>query len=130
MYKTANELGSQTLRNHVEGKPYLNHWTDIHIVADNSQKDIGDYKADGWNIRCATKGVGSVDTGFKWLQGLNEIVIDNERAPLTADEFLLYEYEIHKQTGEIIAGYPQGQPDHSMACVRYALERVWKRSGT
>ena len=130
MYKTPNAEGSQKLRDHVEGKPYARHWSEISITADNTHKDIGDYKADGWDIRAATKGVGSVETGFKWLQGLTQIIIDADRAPLTADEFLLYEYEQHKKTGEILPGYPQGQPDHSLACVRYALERVWRRKGT
>ena len=130
MYKTANDIGVNLLREHVEGKPYIDHWTNMHITADNSEKDVSFYKADGWNIRSAIKGSGSVETGFKWLQGLNEIIIDNERAPITADEFLLYEYEIHNRTGEILSGYPEGQPDHSMACVRYALERVWRRKDT
>lgn len=130
MYKTPNDEGSQKLRDHVENKPYAKHWTEISITADNSHKDIGDFRADGWDIRAAVKGVGSVEAGFKWLQGLTEIIIDAERAPLTADEFLLYEYELHKKTGEILSGYPQGQPDHSLACVRYALERVWRRKGT
>lgn len=130
MYKTANDIGVQKLREHVEKKPYIDYWTNMHITADNSEKDVSFYKADGWNIRSAIKGTGSVETGFKWLQGLNEIIIDNERAPITAEEFLLYEYEIHKKTGEILSGYPEGQPDHSMACVRYALERVWRRKDT
>lgn len=130
MYKTPNDIGVDILREHVEKKPYIDSWTNMHITADNSEKDVSFYKADGWNIRSAIKGSGSVETGFKWLQGLKEIVIDNERAPITADEFLLYEYENHNRTGEILSGYPEGQPDHSMACVRYALERVWRRKDT
>ena len=36
----------------------------------------------------AKKPPGSVDYGMKWLQSLNEIVIDNIRCPYAAEEFL------------------------------------------
>lgn len=129
MFKTNNITGSARLQEHLKDKKYLHYWTDAAIIADNVAKDIADYKDMGWNIRSARKGAGSVDAGFKWLQGLGKIVIDPERAPETADEFLNYEYELDLKTGELMGGYPQGQPDHSMASVRYALEQVWMRRG-
>ena len=63
------------------------------------------------------------------IQGLKAIVIDPARAPKMADEFTLYEHEIDKRTGDIMTGYPQGQPDHGMALVRYAMEEVWRHGG-
>ena len=100
------------------------------ITADSAEpKSIADFRNFGADMRGAIKGRGSLEAGFKWLQSLHEIVIDPARAPHAADEFTLYEYEIDKRTGEIITGYPQGQPDHALAAVRYALEEVWRHGG-
>ena len=60
---------------------------------------------------------------------LAAIVIDAKRAPHAADEFTLYEYEIDKRTGEILEGYPEGQPDHFIALTRYASEHEWRHAG-
>ena len=102
--------------------------TDEPIVADNDNKDIGDFRSWGWNMRAAEKGPGSLEAGFKWLQSLDAIIIDNVRVPEAVLEFTEYEYEIDKQ-GNVLSGYPQGQADHYMAAVRYALEIIWKRRG-
>lgn len=98
------------------------------IVADNDMKDINDFRSWGWNIRTAEKGKGSVEAGFKWLQSLTEIVIDNDRVPEAVAEFTQYEYDVDKN-GNVLSGYPQGQADHYMASVRYMMEPVWKRRG-
>lgn len=100
------------------------------ITADSAEpKSVADFREYGWNMRGALKGKGSLDAGFKWLQSRKKIVIDPARCPESADEFSLYEHEIDRRTGEIIAGYPQGQEDHAMAAVRYALECVWMKRG-
>lgn len=100
------------------------------ITADSAEpKSIADFRNFGADMRGAIKGRGSLEAGFKWLQSLHEVVIDPARAPHAADEFTLYEYEIDKRTGEIMTGYPQGQPDHALAAVRYALEEVWRHGG-
>jgi len=80
-------------------------------------------------MRGAIKGVGSRDTGFKWLQGLKKIVIDPDRCPRAADEFTLYEYELDKRTGDVMIGYPDGQADHTMDAVRYAMESTFRHAG-
>lgn len=100
------------------------------ITADSSEpKSIADFRTWGGNVRGAVKGIGSREASFKWLQGLKKIVIDPARCPHIADEFTLYEYEIDKRTGEIMTGYPQGQPDHGIDTVRYSLETIWRHSG-
>lgn len=102
----------------------------VRITADSAEpKSVNDFRTYGWNCRGAIKGRGSLEAGFKWLQSLYKIIIDPERAPKSADEFALYEYEIDKKTGDIMSGYPQGQDDHSLAAVRYALEEVWSKRG-
>lgn len=99
-------------------------------TADSAEpKSIADFRQWGANMRGAIKGIGSMAAGFKWLQGLKKIVIDPIRCPHAADEFTLYEYELDKKTGEIMSGYPQGQPDHGMAAVRYGMEHIWRHGG-
>ena len=125
--KAGNEEASDKLLEHIRAKGESEA---IRITADSAEpKSVGDFRRWGWNMKGAIKGRGSLEAGFKWLQQLNEIIIDSERCPDTADEFSLYEYEIDKRTGEVLSGYPQGQPDHSMAAVRYAMEEVWMRRG-
>ena len=100
------------------------------ITADSAEpKSIADFRSWGGNVRGAIKGIGSRDTSFKWLQGLKKIVIDPHRCPRMADEFTLYEHEIDKRTGEIMSGYPDGQPDHGIDTIRYALEGVYRHAG-
>ena len=64
---------------------------------------------------------------MKWLQSLNEIVIDNARCPYTAQEFLDYEYERDKD-GNVISGYPD-KDNHHIDAVHYATETIWRKKG-
>lgn len=97
------------------------------ITCDSAEnKSVNDFRNAGINARGAIKGPGSVDYSMKWLQSLTEIIIDNERTPETATEFLNYEYEKNKN-GDVISGYPD-KDNHSIDAIRYALEQVWKRS--
>ena len=102
--------------------------TDYIITADNCDKDISDLNSFGWSVRPAIKGPGSRDKGFKWLCGLSQIVIDPIRCPKTANEFESYVYKANKE-GVITGLFPEGQDDHHIAAVRYAMESVWRRKG-
>ena len=128
MNKQGNYEAFQKLSEHME-----THGMNIardRITADSAEpKSIVDFRTWGGNVRGAIKGIGSREAGFKWLQGLKKIVIDPARCPHIADEFTLFEYEIDKRTGEIMSGYPQGQPDHGIDTVRYSLESVWRHGG-
>ena len=64
---------------------------------------------------------------MKWMQSLAAIVIDNQRCPETAGEFMDYEYERDKD-GEVISGYPD-RNNHSIDAARYATNRIWRRRG-
>ena len=68
----------------------------------------------------AKKGPDSVEYGIRWLQDLEEIIIDNKRCPNSAREFGLYEYERDKY-GEFKSKYPDVN-NHSIDAVRYAIE--------
>lgn len=97
------------------------------ITADSAEpKSIDDLRSYGANIRKAEKGQGSVHYGIKWLQTRKQIVI-SEDCPITAKEFLNYEYEKTKD-GEPISAYPD-KDNHSIDATRYALERVWRKRG-
>lgn len=64
------------------------------IICDSAEpKSIAEMY--GYNLRVlgAKKGADSVEYGIKWLQDLEEIVIDPKRCPNTAREFLEYEIE-------------------------------------
>lgn len=98
------------------------------ITADSAEKkSVMDYREYGLDCRAAIKGPGSVDYSHKWLQALNKIVIDPDRCPDTAAEFLNYEYD-RDRAGEVISGYPD-RNNHHIDAVRYAMESVWKRRG-
>lgn len=98
------------------------------ITCDSSEnKSVEDYRAYGLLARGAEKGPNSRDYSYKWLQSLKKIVIDNERCPVAAQEFLDAEYDRDKE-GNVISGYPDGN-DHMIDAVRYATERIWRRRG-
>ena len=88
---------------------------------------MSDYRAYGFDCRGAIKGPNSVNYSMKWLQSLNEIVIDRRRCPHTYQEFVAYEYERNKD-GEIISGYPDVN-NHNIDAIRYATEHIWRRRG-
>lgn len=126
--KRGNYEAFQDLTKHMEAHG-MSIATD-RITADSAEpKSIADFRSWGANVRGAIKGIGSRDASFKWLQGLRRIVIDPARCPRIADEFTLYEHEIDKRTGEIMSGYPDGQPDHGIDTIRYALEQIWRHGG-
>lgn len=128
LLKHGNDAAFEKIREHMESRGMS--IFDDRITADSAEpKSVADWHEWGANIRGAIKGRGSRDAGFKWLQGLNKIVIDTKRAPHAADEFSLYEYEIDRKTGEVMSGYPEGQPDHFLALTRYATEKEWRHAG-
>lgn len=98
------------------------------ITCDSAEpKSVGDYRSFGLCARPAEKGPDSRSYSYKWLQSLRQIVIDNKRCPVAAEEFLGKEYERDKD-GNIISGYPDGS-DHTIDAVRYATERKWRKRG-
>ena len=118
--KTKNE----TTANWILQKGY----NDYVITCDsNENKSINDYKDFGLPARPAVKGPGSVEYGFKWLQGKRH-VFDPRRTPNAYKEFKDYEYERDKE-GNVISGYPEGQADHLIAATRYAFEPFFNKRG-
>lgn len=98
------------------------------VIADSAEmKSVNDMRSYGMRCIAATKGPGSVRASMRWLQALNEIVIDPARCPEAAQEFSQYEYE-RTRDGEFVDAYPDAN-NHAIDAVRYALNRVWMRAG-
>lgn len=96
------------------------------ITADSAEpKSIDEMKSYGVRIRGAKKGPGSVEYGEKWLDDLEEIVIDPQRTPNTAREFENIDYMTDAD------GNPraklEGTDNHTIDQSRYALEGDMKK---
>lgn len=90
------------------------------ITADSAEpKSIHELRQYGLRMRAAKKGPDSIEYGVKFLQDLEQIVIDDERCPETAREFLTYELEKDAH-GNFKAGYPD-KNNHAIDMVRYAM---------
>lgn len=90
------------------------------VTADSAEpKSINEFIQHGVRMLGAKKGPDSVEYGIKFLQDLEEIIIDDTRCPNTAREFLGYELE-KDANGNFKAGYPD-KNNHSIDAVRYGL---------
>lgn len=92
-----------------------------YITCDSAEpKSIAELRGYNLRVRGAKKGPDSVEYGIKFLQSLNEIIIDSVRCPKAAEEF--YNYELEPDGSD---GFKDGYPDknnHVIDAVRYALE--------
>lgn len=93
------------------------------IVADSAEpKSIDELNSLGQiRVTGANKGPDSIEYGIRWLQMLDEIIIDNVRCPNTAIEFTTYEYEKDK-FGNFKSKYPD-ENNHSIDMTRYSREK-------
>jgi len=91
------------------------------IMAESAEPRSNDeLRSRGLRLQAVKKGKGSVEHGISWLQNLREIVIDGDRCPNAAREFLGYALEPDGK-----GGFRDGFPDkdnHTIDAVRYALE--------
>jgi len=91
------------------------------IIADSAEpKSIAELKSYNIKIKGAKKGPDSVDYGIKFLQDLEEIIIDNTRCPNASREFLGYELAKDAQ-GNFKADFPD-KDNHTIDACRYMLE--------
>lgn len=90
------------------------------VKADSAEpRTINELNQLGLRIVGVKKGADSVNYGIKFLQDLEEIIIDDIRCPNTAREFLTYELE-KDANGNFKAGFPD-KNNHSIDMTRYAL---------
>jgi len=91
------------------------------ITCDSAEpKSIDEVREYGLRVYGAKKGPDSVEYGIKWLQDLEEIIIDPLRCPQTAREFREYELDRDKE-GNFKAGFPD-RNNHHIDAMRYACE--------
>ena len=91
------------------------------VTADSAEpRTINEFKRLGLNIRGAKKGPDSVENGIKFLQDLEEIIIDPIRCPNASREFNEYEIEKDKE-GNLKGEFPD-KNNHSIDAARYGLE--------
>lgn len=92
------------------------------IICDSAEpKSIRELRENGIPAAGAKKGPDSVEYGIKFLQSLEEIIIDSERCPNTYREFAQYELETDK-FGNTRSEYPD-KNNHTIDAVRYAIEQ-------
>lgn len=84
-------------------------------------KSIAEIRTLGVHGLPCKKGPDSINFGMKYLQSLDEIIIDRRRTPNAAKEFVGYEYEMNKD-GKFISRYPD-KDNHFIDATRYGLER-------
>jgi len=90
-------------------------------IADSAEpKSIAELKSYGMTVKGARKGPGSVEYGIKFLQDLEQIIIDPERCPRAAKEFINYALEMDR-AGEVKNRFPD-KDNHSIDACRYACE--------
>ena len=90
------------------------------IVADAAEpKSIDEVRSYGINIMGAKKGPGSVEYGEKWLDDLEDIIIDPKRCPNATREFENIDYQVDRD-GNPIARL-EDKDNHSIDATRYAL---------
>ena len=94
----------------------------VPIVCDSAEpKSIHEFREAGLSATGAKKGPDSIEYGIKFLQSLEEIIIDSERCPNAAREFSQYEIEKDRY-GNFNATYPD-KNNHTIDAVRYSLEQ-------
>jgi PBSX family phage terminase large subunit len=116
-----HELYKTGLSNYAAYEHISKENTDNDIVrADSAEpKSINELNQYGLRVAGVKKGPDSIEYGIKFLQSLEEIIIDDIRCPHTAKEFLSYELEKDAQ-GEFKAKFPD-KNNHAIDMTRYAL---------
>lgn len=113
------QISNRKLAEWITSKGYQTH----EIIADSAEpKSIAELRELGVKrIVGAKKGPDSVEFGERWLDDLDEIIIDPKRTPHTAKEFEDIDYQTDKD------GNPkprlEDKNNHSIDSTRYAMER-------
>jgi len=96
-------------------------------IADSAEpKSIAELQDYGMKIKGAKKGPDSVVYGIKFLQDLEEIIIDPQRCPRASKEFINYSLEVDRN-GEVKSKFPD-KDNHCLDMCRYALEDDMKNT--
>lgn len=117
--KLSNRLAAQRIK--------ANGWNDTKIIADSAEpKSIDELWDYGLRIYGANKRPGSVEYGEKWLDDLEEIVIDPVRCPNIAKEFENIDYQVDKDGNT--KNKLEDKDNHGIDGARYALSEDMRGS--
>lgn len=93
------------------------------IIADSAEpRTNAEFNNLGLYIIPAKKGPDSIERGIKWLQDLDAIIIDTNKAPNAFKEFSKYQYDMDKN-GTYISNYPD-KNNHTIDAARYGMEDI------
>jgi phage terminase large subunit len=97
-----------------------------HVIrADSARPETISYlKRQGFNIRPAAKGKGSVEEGVAHLRSFEKIVI-HPRCIHTQEEARLWSYKVDRLSGDVLPVL-EDKMNHCFDAARYALEPVMK----
>jgi PBSX family phage terminase large subunit len=131
LYLFGEIYGVKLSNRHVAEQIKKNGWHTTMTIADSAEpKSVDEMKGYGVRIKGAEKGPGSVEYGEKWLDDLDEIIIDPYRCPNTAREFENIDYQTDKDGN--IKSKLEDKDNHSIDMTRCACEddmrteRSWK----
>lgn len=114
LYKVG--MSNRDLYLHIKEENKDNELIKAESAEPKSNNELRQY---GLRVTPVKKGPDSIKYGIKFLQSLEEIVIDDIRCPNTAHEFLTY--ELDKDTnGNFKANFPD-RNNHSIDSIRYGL---------
>ena len=103
----------------VEGTHGASAWP---ITADSARPELIDaLRREGFRLKPARKGQGSVEEGVAFLQAHDIVVHPNCRHAI--DELTLYSYKVDALTGDILPVL-EDRHNHVIDALRYALEAV------
>ncbi|WP_373894452.1 PBSX family phage terminase large subunit [Virgibacillus sp. CBA3643] len=95
-------------------------------TADSAEpKSIAEQKQYGIRVKGAKKGPDSVEYGERWLDDLDEIVIDAKRTPNIAREFENIDYQTDKDGN--VKPKLEDKDNHTIDSTRYAFENDMKQ---
>lgn len=95
------------------------------IIADSARPETISYmNKNGFNIKSAKKGAGSVEDGIQFIRSFENIII-HERCKHTIYEFSNYSYKVDKQNNRVLP-IPEDKHNHCMDGLRYGLEPIQK----
>lgn len=99
---------------------------DVMTIADSTEpKSISEIKTYGIRIKAAKKGPGSVEFGERWLDDLEEIVIDPRRTPNTAKEFEDIDYQTDADGDQ--KPKLEDKDNHTIDATRYGTEPLRRK---
>lgn len=100
------------------------------IRADSARPETISYiRQHGYpRIESVYKWTGGDEDGVEFIRGFERVII-HPRCKHVADEFRLYSFKIHKQTGEILP-HLEDKHNHCIDALRYALQPMIKRNGS